>query len=65
MMSGLFDEEYFRDRYGKAEAKRNCEKSWAEGKAETLKCLYENLLETGFSKEQIRKAVSVQNDCRR
>lgn len=67
MMSELFDEEYLRRQYDKAERKKvlaegidiGMEKGKAEGKSNALKSIAEKLREMGLSEEQIKKATSI------
>ena len=56
MMSELFDEEYLRQQYDKAERK----KSFAEGESKAIKNIADKLREMGLSDEQIKKATSIQ-----
>ncbi|MDE5859244.1 MAG: hypothetical protein K2H23_02480 [Oscillospiraceae bacterium] len=55
MMSELFDEEYLRQQYDKAERK----KSFAEGESKAIKNIADKLREMGLSDEQIKKATSI------
>ena len=67
MMSELFDEEYLRSQYNKAERNKNfaegmekgMEKGIEKGKSSTLKSVADKLREMGLSDEQIKKATSI------
>ena len=62
MMEELFDEDYLREQYNKAECKRSHDEGKIEGKiegkAETIKGIIERLREMGISEEQIKAATA-------
>lgn len=58
MMAELFDEEYLRESYNKADKKKALELGRAEGRAEERNLIIEKMRKSGMSEEEINKIFS-------